>query len=417
MVGDNLASHLSEYVISKCDENNIRFCLLPENSTHFLQPLDVAVFSPLKAEWKRLLREWKEECVRKGKAYATIPKEVFPKLLKKLLEKDFSNSIRSGFATCGIYPISLEKALADLPQEETEAATNVQKAMLARLNKIRFGKPAQASRPKKSEKLPAGASYTCAGGGDAGDHDSTGSSSSSSETSDNDSDNDSSSEEDRVRSDKIRQMAIKLCEKAKKTKKTGQQQAQKQQQQLLEEDNGEDYPVGCFVTAVYEGDWYYGQVVDKRMEPEAEPDNDYLFITFMERDRIGEDSMRWPTRADMLNIPLSDVLFGCNPPLLKSCTSSSRSASYEMSKEDIKTTKRLFKSKLSSKENYPIKLILLFLLDFSSNLVYFLLELTTGTGTGILGLKFYLDLNQNIKSFNFEKVPVTLKQRKKELMG
>ena len=46
LIGDNLSSHLSAYVIGKCEENNVRFCLLPENSTHLLQPLDVSVFAP-----------------------------------------------------------------------------------------------------------------------------------------------------------------------------------------------------------------------------------------------------------------------------------------------------------------------------------------------------------------------------------
>ena len=60
LIGDNLSSHLSESVIKACNDNNISFvCLLP-NSTHLLQPLDVAFFTPLKRLWRHLLRGCKQ---------------------------------------------------------------------------------------------------------------------------------------------------------------------------------------------------------------------------------------------------------------------------------------------------------------------------------------------------------------------
>ncbi|KAJ8918218.1 hypothetical protein NQ315_014087 [Exocentrus adspersus] len=40
-----------------CMENNIDFIFLPANSTHVCQPLDVAVFAPLKKGWRQLLTE------------------------------------------------------------------------------------------------------------------------------------------------------------------------------------------------------------------------------------------------------------------------------------------------------------------------------------------------------------------------
>lgn len=42
LLGDNLCSHLSINVIKLCQDNNIKFVLLPPNSTHLTQPLDVA---------------------------------------------------------------------------------------------------------------------------------------------------------------------------------------------------------------------------------------------------------------------------------------------------------------------------------------------------------------------------------------
>lgn len=57
----------------------------------------MAVFGPMKGEWRKVVREWKESCELEGKIYATLPKEHFPKMLSKLLEKSYKDSIISGF--------------------------------------------------------------------------------------------------------------------------------------------------------------------------------------------------------------------------------------------------------------------------------------------------------------------------------
>lgn len=51
LIGDNLSSHISPHIIEECNKNNIKFVLLPPNSTHYTQPLDVAFFRPLKIKW------------------------------------------------------------------------------------------------------------------------------------------------------------------------------------------------------------------------------------------------------------------------------------------------------------------------------------------------------------------------------
>jgi DNA mismatch repair ATPase MutL len=84
--------------------------------------------------------------------------------MKQLLEKDFGACIRKGFESTGLYPFSLEKALSKLPSEEREVGTGVQQQLLKKLSDLRYNAPAttHARRPTKSEKLPAGAAYTCA---------------------------------------------------------------------------------------------------------------------------------------------------------------------------------------------------------------------------------------------------------------
>ena len=73
LIGDNLESHFSAKVIEACKTNDIIFICPPPNSTP-CQPLDVAVFRPLKVEWKDILDTWRRE----SKSKANLPKTVFP---------------------------------------------------------------------------------------------------------------------------------------------------------------------------------------------------------------------------------------------------------------------------------------------------------------------------------------------------
>jgi hypothetical protein len=161
LLGDNLAAHLSPYVLKMCEVYNIRyqyqkfsggtyfysgtydtvpnyvpylpvrypfryqylplplychlynflfssrFVFLPEKCTHQMQALDVAVFAPMKRRWRQILSNWKERCEREGSNFAALPKQDFPALLKELMLKEYTQSIRSEFECCGLYPMSL----------------------------------------------------------------------------------------------------------------------------------------------------------------------------------------------------------------------------------------------------------------------------------------------------------------------
>lgn len=123
IIGDNLSSHLSLEVIKLCDANNVRFVLLPPNATHLYQPLDVAIFKPIKREWKKVLDTWKD------KHFGTIHKAEFPKLLKKTVENvaNMSDNIKSGFRATGIYPYNDQIVLKKIPSltDEDESTTSI----------------------------------------------------------------------------------------------------------------------------------------------------------------------------------------------------------------------------------------------------------------------------------------------------
>lgn len=55
---DGHKSHLNMQTRKFCDENGIILYTLPPNTSHIMQPADVSVFKPFKANWKSTVREW-----------------------------------------------------------------------------------------------------------------------------------------------------------------------------------------------------------------------------------------------------------------------------------------------------------------------------------------------------------------------
>jgi hypothetical protein len=233
----------------------------------------------------------------------------FPSLLKKLMQKDSSNAIIGGFKATGLYPFSPETALSKLPAETREVTSKVHEVLLKKLATMRY-KPAgstHAPRPKKTDKLPAGASYTCRAGGDGDDGDEPvagpskprqpDSSSSSSSEDYNSSDNESDRERSRTVKNIVQRLARKrplLDEDEDEDKDDAEEQAeeddQAEEEGTSEETNkdeldGKDqekkggkkknkqeaavYLPSSFVVAVYGEEWFVGEVRDKEGEPRA----------------------------------------------------------------------------------------------------------------------------------------------------
>ena len=85
-------------------------CLIP-NSTHLLQPLDVAVFRPVKIEWKCILESWRKESQTRG----SIPKSQFPGLLDRLYSQLKPENLVAGFKASGIFPLDRQECLKRVP--------------------------------------------------------------------------------------------------------------------------------------------------------------------------------------------------------------------------------------------------------------------------------------------------------------
>lgn len=101
---DNHSSHLSLPLLRFCEENQIELTALYPNSTYIIQPLDVAFFHPLKEAYKRTLRNWRIE-----KGVINFQKSMFPEVLQLTLNsQDFSQTLKNGFSTCGLFPFNSE---------------------------------------------------------------------------------------------------------------------------------------------------------------------------------------------------------------------------------------------------------------------------------------------------------------------
>ncbi|XP_022187493.2 uncharacterized protein LOC111046286 [Nilaparvata lugens] len=161
LIGDNLSSHISLEVVRMCEENNIKFVLLPPNSTHICQPLDVAFFHPIKNAWRKVLGSWKE------KNRGVLPKSVFPSLLRETIESiglTCADNIRSGFRACGIVPLDSDRVLNKLPHDheveegadEDEAGERWSESFTEVLKKFRESDqpPTQQGRGKRLNIVP-----------------------------------------------------------------------------------------------------------------------------------------------------------------------------------------------------------------------------------------------------------------------
>jgi hypothetical protein len=167
MIGDNLSSHISREVVRVCEEQNIKFILLPPNATHLCQPLDVAVFGPLKRVWRTVLEDYKI----KNSRSSSLEKSRFPRLLTQLLEEiseKVGENIRAGFKKCGIFPCDRLKVLQRIPgavageqQDVAERRARVSDTLLAYLQECRT--PQQQRRiARKKVSLPPGKAITSA---------------------------------------------------------------------------------------------------------------------------------------------------------------------------------------------------------------------------------------------------------------
>lgn len=168
VIGDNLSSHLSPYIIDKCKTEDIYFVCLPPNSTHLTQPLDVSFFHPMKVAWRNILSKWKN--TKEGLHNHILQKQYFPSLLKQLLDElnpNLKTTLQNGFKKCGIFPCDAAILLEKLPTENADINSSVEQSFIDHLNfkRVEITQPLRQTRKKL--KVAPGTSY--AHNNDSGD--------------------------------------------------------------------------------------------------------------------------------------------------------------------------------------------------------------------------------------------------------
>ncbi|KAJ8942263.1 hypothetical protein NQ318_008007 [Aromia moschata] len=107
---------------------------LATNATHLIQPLDVAVFAPMK-KWREILDKWRRESRYPG----CIPKEQFPVLLGRLwsgISDSVSQNLVSGFRATGLHPPNPTEVLKRIPDGLDDAGEVVERNIDASLREL-----------------------------------------------------------------------------------------------------------------------------------------------------------------------------------------------------------------------------------------------------------------------------------------
>ncbi|CAK1582074.1 unnamed protein product [Parnassius mnemosyne] len=101
---DGHISHLSFQTSQFCEEKGIVLVALYPNATHLIQPMDVAVFKPLKEAWRRRVQIWRVDKIKNDEPHV-LKKKDFAKLLHEVMDNTITKSIlANGFRKCGLFP-------------------------------------------------------------------------------------------------------------------------------------------------------------------------------------------------------------------------------------------------------------------------------------------------------------------------
>ena len=105
---DGHSSHLALNLLRVARSESVDLYTLPSHTSHILQPLDVAVYGPMKAAWREILQQYKLET-----RASNADKKNFTALLSKLWDRSLTPAqLRAGFRATGIYPFN-RKAVSD----------------------------------------------------------------------------------------------------------------------------------------------------------------------------------------------------------------------------------------------------------------------------------------------------------------
>ena len=101
LVLDGHSSHISFEDRELAIENGVHMLKLPPHLTHLLQPLDVGVFKPMKANWYSAVADFTRR-ERRG-----LTKRDFPEVLSTVWKKYNPQTAKGGFKGCIVSTITV----------------------------------------------------------------------------------------------------------------------------------------------------------------------------------------------------------------------------------------------------------------------------------------------------------------------
>ena len=147
IIGDNLSAHLSPVTLKRASQLGVSFRLLPPNTTGYLQPLDVAVFSPLKGAWRKQLADYKRDTLNKS-----LLKKHFGQQFKTLCSTITADNIKSGFRATGLIPYDPEAAVSRMPCRGKQTVHDQDGQLLAA--SLNLNQENRVTTQQRKKKLP-----------------------------------------------------------------------------------------------------------------------------------------------------------------------------------------------------------------------------------------------------------------------
>jgi 4-hydroxybenzoate polyprenyltransferase len=113
LILDGFSTHVDHFFQLTCLKNKVMLFYLPAHSSHKLQPLDVAVFSPLKTAYRKIIHASPLSTVS-----SPASKQRFVSAYYEASRKAMTTSnIQSGFKSAGIWPLNGDMVLEKVRQE------------------------------------------------------------------------------------------------------------------------------------------------------------------------------------------------------------------------------------------------------------------------------------------------------------
>ncbi|XP_076666524.1 uncharacterized protein LOC143368051 [Andrena cerasifolii] len=133
---DGHVSHMTQPLSAFCHDHHIILVALPPNTTHLMQPMDVTMFSPLKAHWRKEVNAYRIE-----NHVLSVAKHDFAVLLANVFTKmDLKTILSNGFSACGLHPfvidkLDLSKVFIRSKNNDSETTTNQEPSLIESFEK------------------------------------------------------------------------------------------------------------------------------------------------------------------------------------------------------------------------------------------------------------------------------------------